>query len=297
MGSAEFSSVILEDLAAQEDMEVVALFTQPHRPVGRKQLLTPPHTFDVATRLGIDVYQPQMLSSSENLEILRALKPDFIVVAAYGQILKQEILSLAPCINLHTSLLPRHRGAAALQETLLQGERYSGVTAIRMNRGLDTGDLLGWLYFSHTNEAKTGCLLKKLGFMAARLVKGVMRNFSTLKPLMQLEADADYARKITKDDGLVDFGSAEKLYRKYQAYDPWPGIFLQDGLKLKEIELLDAGFEHQCGVILQIVDGCADVGCGRGALRIKTVQAASKNQTDAASYLRGKRLGVGDSFS
>ncbi len=292
MGSADFSSIIMESLATDERFEVVALFTQPEKPVGRKQIMTPPDTAVCAKRFNIPTFQPNKVS--EHAEEIKAMKPDFIVVAAYGQILKEDILNIAPCINLHTSFLPKNRGAAALQTHILENDDYAGVTAIWMDRGLDTGDILGAVFFRPEGCAKFNCLLKHLGYQAANLTKSVITEFDAIKPLKQINADASYAKKLTKEDGLIEFHSAKKAYKKFLAYYPWPGIYVESGLKIKEALPGEFSSYNKPGEILEIGEEHITVGFLRGSLKLLRVQAPSKNEVSALEYIRGKRLGIGD---
>jgi len=296
MGSPEFAGIILEELVASVTCEIVGVFSQPDKPVGRKQLLTPCYVSESAIKLSLPLFRPAKLRDVENIDIIKALNPDFIVVAAYGQILPKEILDIAPCINLHTSALPRHRGAAALQSLLLADEPYAVVTAIMMDVKLDVGDILGQLFFKHQGDARFECLLKRLGFLAANLIKDILLNYKNIKPLRQINADASYAKKVTKEDGLVSLDSAKSLYLKYKAYYPWPGVYLQDGLKLKEIEIVDEKTVGMAGAISSIDAGSVVIECGVGKIKILKLQPQSKNEMDAASYIRGKRLGIGDSI-
>ncbi len=294
MGSADFSSIILESLATDDRFNVLALFTQPDKPVGRKQIMTPPDTAICAKRFAIPTFQPTKIS--ENAAQIRDMKPDFIVVAAYGQILKKEILDIAPCINLHTSFLPRNRGAAALQTHILENDDYVGVTAILMNEGLDTGDILGVLFFRPQGCAKFNCLLKHLGYQAANLTKSVILEFENIKPLPQINADATYAKKLSKEDGLIDFSSAKKAYKKFLAYYPWPGIYIPSGLKIKEAMINELDSFNEGGKILEINKEDIIVGFERGSLKILSVQAPTKNEVSAVEYIRGKRLNIGDTL-
>lgn len=292
MGSADFSSIILESLTTDERFNVLALFTQPDKPVGRKQIMTPPDTAVCAKRFNIPTCQPAKIS--ECTEQIRQMKPDFIVVAAYGQILKQEILDIAPCINLHTSFLPRNRGAAALQTHILENDNYAGVTAIWMDKGLDTGDILGTLFFRPQGCAKFNCLLKHLGYQAANLTKSVILDFENIKPLRQINADASYAGKLSKEDGEIDFRSAKKAYKKFLAYYPWPGIYISSGLKIKEAAMNELDSSNDGGKILEIGEDDITIGFERGSIKISRVQAPTKNEVSAIEYIRGKRLNIGD---
>ncbi|MEY4505312.1 MAG: hypothetical protein RL154_1612 [Pseudomonadota bacterium] len=291
MGSPEFAANILESL--HNEAEVVGVFTQPDKPVGRKQELTPPPAAIKAKELNLPLFQPISFKNSDALEALQSLSPDVIIVAAYGQILPQSALDVAPCINLHASLLPRHRGASALQSLLLNGEKYSGVTAIMMTSKLDAGDILGFVYFKHPESAKWDCLLKRLSFMGADLILSVINNFASIKPLKQKECLATYAPKVSKNDGLVEFNNADSLYRKFQAYHPWPGVFLDSGLKLFEVSLINNNINGSAGKIAEISKDGAIVECLVGKLFIKEVQAAGKKRMGIVDYLRGARIGVG----
>ena len=292
MGSPEFAANILE--ALHNTFEIVGVFAQPDKPVGRKQELTPPPVALKAKALNLALFQPTSFKTSDAIGSLRNLKPDFIVVAAYGQILPQSALDVASCINLHASLLPSHRGASALQSLLLAGEEYSGITAISMTAKLDAGDVLGYVYFKHSNEAKWDCLLGRLSFMGAELIINILQNFSAIKPLKQRECLASYAPKVSKNDGLVDFKNATVLYRKFQAYHPWPGIFLENGLKLFNVLLVSGDITGDGGKITQVANGGALIECDIGELFIKEVQASGKKRMSIIDYLRGARLGVND---
>lgn len=294
MGSADFSSIILESLIGDDRFNVLALFTQPDKPVGRKQVMTPPDTAVCAKRFNIPTFQPQKIS--ECTAQIKEMEPDFIVVAAYGQILKQDILDIAPCINLHTSFLPKNRGAAALQTHILENDNYAGVTAIWMDRGLDTGDILGSLFFRPDGCAKFNCLLKHLGYQAANLTKSVILEFQTIKPLPQINADASYVGKLTKEDGAIDFHSAKKAFKKFLAYYPWPGIYISSGLKIKELFINELDSSNEAGKILQIGEDDVTVGFESGSLKISRVQAPTKNEVSALEYIRGKRLNIGDTL-
>lgn len=162
MGTPDYATEIFKELFTCKDIEVPLLITQPDKPVGRKQLLTPPHTkaYVVDNSLEIEIYQPTTLRSDEAYEYINSFSPDYIVVAAYGQILPKKILDIAPCINLHASLLPQYRGASPIQSSLLNEDKFAGVTSILMEEGLDTGDILGFSYFELDEKIVVGELLK-----------------------------------------------------------------------------------------------------------------------------------------
>ncbi|HIP30828.1 MAG TPA: methionyl-tRNA formyltransferase [Sulfurospirillum arcachonense] len=298
MGTPDYATEILKELITCKDVEVPLLVTQPDKPVGRKQVLTPPHTKSYALQnsLHVEIYQPKTLKNDEAFEYINSFKPDFIVVAAYGQILPRAILNIAPCINLHASLLPQYRGASPIQSSLLNQDKYAGVTSMLMEEGLDTGDILGFSYFKLNEHIKVDKLFEQLSIMAAKLTIKTLKNFENIEPIKQNSSDTSYAKKIKKADGLVSFTneSASEIYVKFRAYDPWPGLFLDSGLKLKELEPIKG--TGKPSTIIAIEDDCIIVACKSEALKIKTLQPPSKKAMSAVDYIRGKRLEVGNSL-
>ena len=296
MGTPSYATEIFKELLASS-YEVVGIFTQEDKPVGRKQILTPPHIkqYCIDNKIDIPIFQPKNLKDNLVAYItVKELEPDFIIVAAYGQILPKEILSIAPCINLHASILPNYRGASPIQEGLLNDDNYLGVTSMFMEEGLDCGDILGFSYLKNEKDLLVDSAFSKLSDIAAKLTIITLDNFENIKPLKQNNSVASFCKKIKKEDGKIDFKSAKKLFLKYKAYSFWPGIFLESELKIKDIELLENISENKSGQILAIEKDYIIVGCQKGSLKIKTIQAPSKNAISAVDYLRGQRLEVGN---
>lgn len=297
MGTPDYAQKILQRLIETDDINVVAVYTQPDKPVGRKKVLTPPPVKTTAKEHNIPVYQPQKLRDAETVKELLEISCDFIVVAAYGQILPREVLDHAPCINLHASILPQYRGASPIQQTLLNGDKETGVTAMLMEEGLDTGDILKIEKISVDEKMMVEELFEKLTQIAADLTIDVLHNFDTYKPIKQNEAEATHCKKITKADGEVTFDNAQAVYNKYRAFTPWPGIYLSSGLKLKKIELQNRDELYpEEGKIITIDKESIVVTCKQGALRIYKVQPQSKKEMDVISYINGKRLGLEDTL-
>lgn len=296
MGTPSYATTILKALFEDSEAEVVLLVTQQDKPVGRKQLLTPPDTkaWMIENNLHVEIYQPKTLRTLEAYEKIASLEPDFIVVAAYGQILPKEILDIAPCINLHASLLPKYRGASPIQSTLLANDIYAGVTSMLMEEGLDTGDMLGFSYLKTENH-NAQILFILLAEIAATLTLKTLKNFQNIASLKQIEANASHCKKIKKEDGLVDFKkeSAHAIYTKFKALMPWPGLFLESGLKLNDIEIVQENTLH-VNTIEGIDKNGIIVSCKEGCLLIKTLQPFSKNIMNSLDYIRGKRLNIGD---
>ncbi|RAX56936.1 methionyl-tRNA formyltransferase [Helicobacter monodelphidis] len=301
MGTPNYSSIILSYLL-NSPFEVIAVVTQPDKPAKRGQHLSYPATKQFLLEqnyntLFAEILQPQSLKNNiEFYSKIHALAPDVILVAAYGKILPLEILNLAPCYNLHASLLPKYRGASPIQESLLQGERTVGVSFMRMNEGLDCGDYLAQSVVELDNSINAEILFEKLAHVAGKLTLQCLDKLNYLCPLPQIEVDSSYCHKIRKQDGLVHFESATNILRQYRAYSSFPGIFLKNGLKLKEIELYAENGNYQAGRILDILKDGVVIGCIQGSLLLKQVQPPSKNPISALAYLNGKRLKNGDSL-
>ena len=296
MGTPDYATTIFKELINSK-YEVIGLFTQPDKPVGRKQVLTPPHIkqYCLDENLNLPIFQPIKLRGDEEAKKqIEDLKPDFIIVAAYGQILPKEILDIAPCINLHASLLPKYRGASPIQESLLNDDYFTGVTSMLMEEGLDSGDILGLQYLKITSTMEVSEAFEKLSIIAATLTITTLDNFENIKPIKQNEAEVSFCKKIKKEDGLVNFLDAKKLYLKYKAYSYWPGIFLESELKLKDIELVEENSINKEGEILEISKDFIVIGCKKGSLKIKTLQAPSKKAISSVDFIRGQRLEVGN---
>ena len=297
MGTPTYAQKILQDLIKASDMEVVAVYTQPDKPVGRKKIMTPPPVKLTAIEAGIDVFQPARLREVLVVDELLKIECDFIVVAAYGQILPRAILDHAPCINLHASILPKYRGASPIQKALLHGDKETGVTAMKMDIGLDTGDILKISKIDIDDDEMADSLFEKLTYVASDLTLDVLREYETLTALKQDDALATHCSKITKNDAQIEFKDAMAIYNRYRAFTPWPGVHLESGLKLKEIKIHSACRTFEAGKIVEINKDHIVVGCTLGSLKIMRVQPESKNEMDVLSYCNGKRLKVDDILS
>ena len=296
MGTPDYATTIFIELLKSK-YEIVGLFTQPDKPVGRKQILTPPHIkqYCIDENIELPIFQPLKLKNNQEAkEEIQKLKPDFILVAAYGQILPKDILDIAPCINLHASLLPNYRGASPIQESLLNDDSFTGVTSMLMEEGLDSGDILGFQYLKITRTMEVNEAFEKLSHIAAQLTITTLDNFENINAIKQNESLVTFCKKIKKDDGLVDFCDAKKLFLKYKAYSYWPGVFLSSELKLKDIELNEELSQNNEGEILEINKDFILIGCKKGSLKIKTLQAPSKKAINSVDFVRGQRFEVGN---
>ena len=296
MGTPDYATTIFIELLKSK-YEIVGLFTQPDKPVGRKQILTPPHIkqYCIDENIEVPIFQPVKLKNNQEIKKeIQKLKPDFILVAAYGQILPKDIPDIAPCINLHASLLPNYRGASPIQESLLNDDSFTGVTSMLMEEGLDSGDILGFQYLKITRTMEVNEAFEKLSHIAAQLTITTLDNFENINAIKQNESLVTFCKKIKKDDGLVDFCDAKKLFLKYKAYSYWPGVFLSSELKLKDIELNEELSQNNEGEILEINKDFILIGCKKGSLKIKTLQAPSKKAMSSVDFVRGQRLEVGN---
>jgi len=296
MGTPHYAREILESLIKADDMEVSLVLTQPNRPVGRKKVLTPPPVKVLAEEHGINILQPNRLSDEGMAEAIKAANPDFIIVAAFGQLLPKSILDIAPCINLHASLLPQYRGASPVQQSLLNGDEKTGVTSMLMEEGLDTGDILEKVEFIIPKEMRLHALMQQLTVDACELTLSTVRNFKTIAPQKQNESQATLCKKIKKSDGEIDFGDAVVIYNKYRAFEGWPGIFATNGTKFDGISLVEKETAHKATEILAFEEESVIVGCSRGALKIDILQPASKKAMTAKAYCVGRGLKIGNTI-
>ncbi len=298
MGTPDYATIIFEKLL-EEDYNIVALFTQPDKPVGRKQELTPPHIkqFSIDNGLSLPIYQPNSLKDKSSIDIVKSLEPDIIIVAAYGQILPKEVLDIASSINLHASLLPKYRGASPIQQCLLNDDKFTGVTAMYMEEGLDSGDILGLKYVEIKKDTVVAELFDMLSTAAASLTVEILNKYEELEPKKQNLSLVSHCKKVKKVDGLVEFIDAKNLFNKYRAYKTWPDIYLENGLKIKECILNDIDSINNTGEILDIQSDFIIIGCKKGSIKILIVQPASKKQMSVVDYIRGQRLIIGDTIS
>jgi methionyl-tRNA formyltransferase len=258
--------------------------------------MTPPPVKVLAQELGIEVLQPNRLSDEGIEEVIKAVEPDFIVVAAFGQILPRSILDIAPCINLHASLLPQYRGASPVQQSLLNGDKVTGVTSMLMEEGLDTGPMLEKIIFEIPEDMRLFALMEQLPKDACTLTLSTLRNFEHITPEPQDESKASLCKKIKKSDGEVDFSDATEVYNKYRAFEGWPGIFAANGTKFDDLSLVEREKMHTPFEILAIEGDAVVLGCGRGSLKVGTLQPASKKAMCAKAYCVGRGLKVGDTL-
>ncbi len=293
MGSPDFAVPTLQALAAA--YPVVGVVTQPDKPAGRGRKPTPPPVKRAAEALGIPVIQPRRLRRPEAFDALQAWQPDLIVVAAYGQILRPNVLALPRygCINVHASLLPRWRGASPIQHAILHGDRETGITIMLMDEGMDTGPILSQQALPIAPDDTAATLSARLADLGARLLLGTLPGYlrGEIRPRPQPEEGVTYAPLLKKADGRLDFGQpAETLARQVRAFNPWPGAFTEwksQPLKVHRAHAADLPTPG-AGVRL-IVEGRPAIGTAEGVLVLDEVQPAGKKPMRGEDFLRGAR--------
>lgn len=298
MGTPDFAVPCLQRLL-DDGHEVAGVFTQPDKPRGRGYALAPPPVKELALAKGIPVYQPVKLRDGTALALLRELAPELIVVVAYGRILPKDILEYPQngCINIHGSLLPKYRGAAPIQWTVLSGDKLGGVTSMYMAEGMDTGDTILMVDTPIGENETSGELYERLAPMGADCLSATVKHIETDTVIRtpQNEAEATAAPMLQKTMGSVDFSSsARKLHNLIRGLNPWPSVTIvtRGGkhLKLHRSLLLDVG-----GGVGEILDDKRlIVACGEGALELTEVQPEGKNRMSGGDYMRGAHLQKGD---
>jgi len=302
MGTPEFA---VPSLRAVLDAghRVVAVFTQPDRPRGRGHKLLPSPVKEAAMRAGIPVYQPRRLRDAEALDILRGLAPDVICVVAYGLLLPPAVLQLPPlgCVNVHASLLPRHRGAAPIQAALMAGDAVTGVTTMLMDEGLDTGDIILQRPIPIEPDDNAGTLHDKLAVAGAELLVETLRLLAAgqapRRP--QDHAQASYAPKLERAAAALDWARpAEEVRNHVRAFAPVPGAYTAHGeriLKVLQVEVHGPGRTGaQPGQVIAVEEAGFVVQTGRGAVLVRQVKPSGAAPMTGRDYVNGYRLEVGD---
>ncbi len=293
MGSPEFATPILRGLAGK--YEVVGVVTQPDRPAGRGRQLTPPPVKVLAQELGIPVMQPPKLREPEAMERLRLWTPDLIVVAAFGQILRREVLWLPRhgSINVHASLLPRWRGAAPIQAALLAGDEQTGITIMLMDEGVDTGPILAQQPLPIGPDDTTGSLAGQLSALGTGLLLETLPGYLSgdVKPQPQKNEGATYASMLKKGDALLDLSRpAVELARRVRAFNPRPGAYLSlsEGTALK-VHMAHAEEGDAVPGLRLVRNGLPAIGTAQGILVLDDVQPAGKKPMNGRAFLAGAR--------
>ena len=302
MGSPQFAVPTLEMLARA--YAILAVFAQPDRPAGRGQQLTSVPVQQWAIARGVPVHQPSSFRKEpQAIDALRELKPEVIVVAAYGLILPQAVLDVPPfgCLNVHGSILPRHRGAAPITSAILAGDAETGITIMKMDAGLDTGPMLSVTREAIRPDDTTASLSERLAHIGAQLMADTLPKYlrGEIMPQPQPEAGATYSPKIDKSDAQIDWRKpAIAIERMLRAYTPWPGTqTLWNGqiVKVLKAAIRDQrpGIGDQAGLVVRLDDGSIGVVTGEGVLALKEIQLAGRKAMKAEDFVRGQPKFIG----
>ena len=306
MGTAELSCASLEKLSRHAAFQLVAVVTQPDKPKGRDLKLTPSPVKVLAEKLNLPVLQPVKAREENFVNQLREFRPDLIVVIAYGQILPQSILDLAPygCLNVHTSILPKYRGAAPIQWAIADGEPETGVTVMKMDVGLDTGPILTIRPTPILPTDDSQILHDRLAQLGAELLNETIPAYvaGKIQPQPQPATGSTYAAKIKKEDGQIDWQRpAVESWHRLRAFTPWPGAFtfLQIEpepmlLKIQRVELVKQAGDS--GQVLAADKNGLIVACGKDALRILELQREGGKRLPSETFLAGFPIKVGAKF-
>ncbi|MBQ6261902.1 MAG: methionyl-tRNA formyltransferase [Clostridia bacterium] len=304
MGTPDFARVILESLYGSGE-EIIGVVTQPDKPKGRGYKLTPSEVKVFAAEHGIPVFQPQTMKDGAFAETLSELDPDMIVVAAYGKILPPYILDYPKygCINAHASILPKYRGASPIQRAIMNGERETGVTAMYMDAGLDTGDIILCEKVSITDEDDFESVHDKLAEAGSAAILETVRltKCGGIVRTKQNDAESTYAAKIEKEDRMIDFSaSAEEVFNKIRGLNPFPRAFtwLPDGKILQITKAraaqFSAGKEAEPGTVISCGAEGFTVVCSDGAIIVTEVIPEGRGRMSGADFVRGRKVSVGD---
>ena len=310
-GSADVSADLLEALYLAPGVKLVGVITQPDRPAGRNQFITPCACKVRALKLGLEkiILTPEKINAPESLELIEKCRPDILVVVAYGQFLGKKLLALPPlgCVNIHFSLLPLLRGAAPVQWAIANGFARTGVTAMMMNEGMDSGDVLDTIETQIASEETSATLFPRLTEMGASLLLRILPSLALgmVRRTPQNHTDATFAPKLKKPDGYIDWKiySAIEVERRIRAFSPWPGCFTdytthagkRKKLKLLQTAILPGYPDFEPGQICELHPDGFVIKCREDGLLLLSIQSEGKPVRDGKTFRHGRHLlKVGD---
>jgi methionyl-tRNA formyltransferase len=300
MGSPAIAVPALEQLINAR-YNIAAVYTQPDRPAGRGRSLAASPVKEAALKHGLEIVQPESLKPPDVLEKLASFKPDIIVVCGYGQILTKSVIELPrlKSINVHYSLLPRHRGASPVAAALLAGDEYTGVSIQIVRMKLDTGPLLASAAIPIKTYDNTGTLSQKLAIIGAQLLQEALNGWirSEITPVEQDESKATYFGQVKKEEGEIDWNKpAAEIWNRVRAFQPWPGCYtLWKGkqLKILEAEPVVSDVRDDVGRVIEIGDSKVNVITGKGSLQLNVIQYEGKRAMHTHAFIQGQRDFIG----
>ncbi|MGI6611480.1 MAG: methionyl-tRNA formyltransferase [Limnochordia bacterium] len=303
MGTPEFAVPSLAAIV-EAGFAVLAVVTQPDRPQGRGMRVSPPPVKEKALELGLPILQPQRLSDSRCVTAISEMRPDAIVVVAFGQFLPKALLNLPPrgCINVHPSLLPLYRGASPIQQAILDGVAETGVTTMYLDEGMDTGDVIAQVATPIGDEDDAGSLHDRLASIGAGLLVETLQQViaGTVLRRPQDHSLASVTKRLKREDGSVDWNlDSATVANQVRAFSPWPGAFtVLDGRRVKIWRAVTGSFSVKSspGCVIAVSDEGLEVACGRGTLLVQELQPENSKRMLASSFARGYRVTTATCF-
>ncbi|NLK73810.1 MAG: methionyl-tRNA formyltransferase [Clostridiales bacterium] len=300
MGTPDFAVSTLDKLI-QSHHEIIGVVTQPDKPKGRGNNLSAPPVKELALKHNLTIYQPVKVRDKEFVDKVRQLDPDVIVVAAFGQILPKDLLDIPQygCINVHASLLPKYRGAAPIQYSIIDGEDKTGITIMYMDEGLDTGDIILQEELEIASDETGGSLFDKMAVLGANLLLKALVQLEngTSKRIPQDDSKATYVKMIKKEMGHIDFAKpAVEIERLIRGLNPWPSAYTHyegKSLKIWSAEVVSTDIKAEPGDVIEIRKDAFIVMTGEGALAVKELQLEGKKRMATEAFLRGNNLAPG----
>lgn len=306
MGTPEFGGIVLEEII-KNGYNVIGVFSQPDKPKGRGRKVEPTYVKSIALKYGIPVFQPKSVSKGEGFETLVKLNPNIIITAAFGKILRKNVLEYPEkgCWNVHASLLPKYRGAAPIQRAIENGEKETGITIYKMAEALDAGDIAIQKAIPIDINDNLGAVYNKLVELAKEIIIEFLEKFDSLTLVSQDDSLATYAEKIASEDLKVNFNwDAIKVHNKIRAYDPIPGVSCEirgEIVKLFGSELVEnyskkEEIPYENGTIFDKDNTGIYVKCENGIVKIKEIQFPNKRKITTIDAINGRKLNIGDRF-
>ena len=297
MGTPSFAVPSLEALSKNE-YNISMVITQKDKPRGRGKKLLPTPVKEKALELGLEVYQPDSINSIESINKLRDISPDCIIVVAYGQILKEEILNLPKfgCLNIHASLLPKYRGAAPINWAIINGEKETGITIMKMDEGLDTGDMLKSELIPIRADDDSKSIHDKLSQLGGRLIVETLKDIEkgNITSISQSDELSTYAPKISKETGKIDWNkNGDNIVNLVRGLKPWPSAYMVykgEKVKIHRARVVEKFTQDDNGIIVKVSDDGIYVNCSDSCVVIEELQFPGKKKLSVLEYLRGNDL-------
>ncbi len=294
MGTPEFSVPALRELINKK-WHISAVITQPDKPAGRKQETKPSPVKELALKNSLPLLQPKSLRSAETIKKIKELRPNIIIVVAYGKMIPAEILNISKygCVNIHPSLLPKYRGPSPIQSAILNGDKKTGLTVMLLDEGMDSGPILAQEKIGLSGDETAGTLHDKLAELGAKMLLPAIARYieGKIKPMPQDSDKATICKIISREDGHIDWNrSAKDIERQFRAFYPWPGVYTfwkDKRLKITDLSISKKFPAEKKGMIIE-KDNRLYVACSDGSIEIKKLQLEGKKEMKAAEFLKGR---------